>query len=173
MAEGRRAIYPGSFNPPTIAHLELSRAVRNQRDCSVVVWSLTKLPLGKEGVRRPTIAERATVLQRVAARVDWLEVQVTEQQLLADIAQGFEVVVMGADKWHQINEIQWYGSEAERDAAIAALPEIAVGPRPPYETPADLALALTGVAHVSSSAARQGAVDLMLPEARASGLWRL
>lgn len=167
----RRAVYPGSFNPPTVAHLALSRAVAEQRSCDVVVWSLSTSPLGKEDVEHPTVAERAAVLRDITARYDWLDVQVTDRRLLSDIAMGFDVIVMGADKWHQINEPRWYDHVFDRDAAIAALPEIAVGPRPPHPTPTLHAVDLADLGHVSSTAARAGAVDQMLPEARASGLW--
>jgi hypothetical protein len=74
---------------------------------------------------------------------------------------------MGADKWAQINEVGWYRDRAERDAAIAALPDIAVAPRPPHPLPSWAALDVEQHhANVSSSLARNGAVDLMLPQAK-------
>ncbi len=168
----RRAVYPGSFNPPTIAHLDLSRAVVEQRKVAVVVWSLSRLALGKDDIGGPTIDERFAVMQDVADEYPWLEVQVTDDQLLSDIAAGFDVVVMGADKWIQISELQWYsGSEAERDAALASLPELAIAARPPHSAPKEHEVELEGVELISSTAARAGADHLMLPHARSSGLW--
>jgi hypothetical protein len=167
----RRAVYPGSFNPPTIAHLELSAVVRDQRNVDVVVWTLSRRTLGKDQEARPTIDERAAVLRTIAARFDWLEVEITEDQLLTDIGRGFDVIVMGADKWKQIQSLEWYRDVDERDAALASLPEIAVGPRPPHRAPPQHLVDLSGVEHVSSTAARAGNQHLMLPEARASRLW--
>ncbi|NNF54865.1 MAG: hypothetical protein HKN03_10530 [Acidimicrobiales bacterium] len=168
----RRAVYPGSFNPPTIAHLDLSQAVIEQRSVDVVVWSISRVALGKESHDGPTVEERFVVMNQVAKEYPWLEIQVTDAQLLADIAQGFDVLIMGADKWEQINELQWYGGDsAARDAALAALPELAIASRQPHVAPAEYEIQLEGVELVSSSAARAGAHHLMLPHARASGLW--
>ncbi len=168
----RRAVYPGSFNPPTIAHHDLSRAVCDQRGIDVVVWSLSVTTLGKEDVTRPSVEERFELLTEVVAGVEWLDVQLTQHQLLTDIADGFDLVVMGADKWEQINEIKWYGNDpAARDRAIASLPELAVAPRPPHSTPASHVLDFSEMGLVSSTAARAGAHHLMLPQARASGHW--
>ncbi len=167
----RRAVYPGSFNPPTIAHLELSAVVRDERNVDVIVWTLSRRTLGKDPEARPTIDERAAVLRTIAAPYDWLEVQITEAQLLADIARGFDVIIMGADKWAQIHSLEWYRDADDRDAALASLPEIAIGPRPPHRAPPEHLVDLSGVEHVSSTAVRAGNHDLMLPEARASRLW--
>ncbi len=168
----RRAVYPGSFNPPTIAHLDLSHAVVEQRNVDVVVWSLSRVALGKEDHDGPTVEERFIVMKQVAKEYPWLEIQVTDAQLLADIAQGFDVLVMGADKWEQINELRWYhGDSAARAAALAALPELAIASRLKHVAPAEFEIHLEGVELVSSTAARAGADHLMLPHARASGLW--
>lgn len=167
----RRAVYPGSFNPPTIAHLDLGEAVREQRNVDIIVWSLSTITLGKDGDVHPSIRERAIVLEAIAKEYEWLEVQVTDAQLLTDIAAGFDVLIMGADKWEQINKSEWYGAEEARDRAIAALPELAIAPRPPHRAPPGYLVNFTNNELVSSTAAREGADYLMLPHAKASGLW--
>lgn len=172
----RVGVYPGSFNPPTIAHLALSEAARHQRELERVVWSISRTALAKEAVDHPRFEHRLGVLREVAAGVSWLEIVVTEARLLVDIAEGFDLVIMGADKWAQINEPHWYGSEEARDAAVAALPEVAVAARPPHDVPARFLLDTEDHhRHVSSTKARAGAVDLMLDPARAfaehSGAW--
>jgi len=167
----RKAVYPGSFNPPTVAHLDLSIAVIEQRNVDMIVWSLSRMTLGKDAEGHPTIDERHEVLAHVAQDYPWLEVQVTEDQLLSDIAVGFDVLIMGADKWAQINQVEWYATVDERDAAIAALPELAIAPRPPHPVPDALSVRFENNERVSSTAARAGAHHLMLPQARASGLW--
>lgn len=172
----RIGIYPGSFNPPTIAHLALSSAAVEQHDLDRVVWSISRTALAKEAVDHPRFEHRLDVLQQVALDVPWLEIAVTEAQLLVEIADGYDVLIMGADKWVQINEPHWYGGEAARDAAMAALPDVAVAPRPPHEVPPKLLLETEDHHHeVSSSKARAGAVQLMLPQAQTfaeiSGAW--
>ena len=108
------------------------------------------------------------MLEAVADGHHWLEARVTDELLLADIATGYDVVIMGADKWHQIQEIDWYRDETERNAAIAALPEVAVAPRHPLVVPDGLRLevAMETTAGISSTEARGGRVDLMAEAAR-------
>ena len=50
---------------------------------------------------------------------DDLAVGSTPQSLLADIADGYDVVVLGADKWHQVLDPDWYGGPADRDGPSA------------------------------------------------------
>lgn len=176
MSRRRVGIYPGSFNPPTTAHLALSEAAVNQHRLDQVVWSVSRTALAKETVDHPAFEHRLDVLQQVALDVPWLEIAVTEAQLLVEIADGYDLLIMGADKWAQINEPHWYGGDAARDAAIAALPDVAVASRPPHDVPARLLLQTKDHHHgVSSSKARAGAVDLMLPQAKSfaetSGAW--
>jgi hypothetical protein len=171
----RRAAFPGSFNPPTVAHLAMAEAAVRQCSVDAVDFVLSQSALGKETVVRPTVDERAEVLRGVAASRPWLGVVVTEHQLLVDIAEGFSLLVLGADKWEQVLDPVFYGgSIAQRDAALARLPPLAVARRLSHAVPESTwRVTLLDVAHddVSSTAARAGAVDLMLPEARASGLW--
>ena len=157
-----RACYPGSFDPLTIAHVAIADAVREQCRVERVSFVLSERTLGKDAGQR-AVAQRAEALR--SAQVDrwWLEVEVTAAQLLVDIAFGFDWLVLGADKWNQICEPQWYGSETARDAALAGLPRLALVERHGHETRAlpDGALLLKlpdpALKHVSSSAVRSGA----------------
>ena len=74
---------------------------------------------------------------------------------------------MGADKWAQVNDPRYYGDdERARDDAVAALPELAIAPRPPFAVPQDAALSLPPEhAAVSSSAVRAGERAWMSPAA--------
>ena len=163
----RRGVFPGSFNPPTTAHLAISEAVLDQHRLDVLVWSVSRVALAKESVQRPRLADRITVLESVAASLDWLEISVTEAQLLSEIAAGFDVIVMGADKWQQIHDPVFYGNDpARRDASIAALPTVAIAARPPHDCPAEGVLDLPEwVGAVSSTQARTTDLALMVPEA--------
>jgi hypothetical protein len=165
----RVGIYPGSFNPPTTAHVAIAAAARHQRHLDRVVLAHSHQVLGKDTVERPLFRHRAEVLEAVAAEHPRLDALVTDKRLLADIAEGYHLVVMGADKWHQIHELQWYDhDQSTRDATLARLPEVAIAPRPPLEVPPGLILDLPieVVEGVSSTAARNGGLDLMAPAAR-------
>ena len=164
----RIGVYPGSFNPPTTAHLAIAAAACQQRGLDRVHLAHSQRVLGKDEVERPLFRHRVEVLETVAAEHEWLEAIVTEAKLLVDIAEGYDVVIMGADKWHQIQELSWYDDADDRDAAMARLPEQAVAPRHPLAVPDGFELDLpTHVIHgVSSTEARAGRLDLMADAAR-------
>lgn len=169
--------YPGSFDPPTVAHLAIAEAA--VRACSLerVDLVLSASALGKEGRHHVEVDDRARVLEAVAATRPWLGVVVTRSRLLVDIAAGYDVLVMGADKWAQVVDPAWYGTAEARDDALARLPTVAVAPRPGWPVPAGV-VALTldeGHAQVSSTAVRAGDRHLMVAEAaalaEATGAW--
>jgi hypothetical protein len=119
----------------------------------------------------PPFEERVAAVERVAATRPWLGVVVTDHQLLADIADGYDVVILGADKWAQIQELDFYGGSARaRDAALGRLPEIAFVPRPPHPVPDGLNVLVVApeLAEVSSTLARGGQRHLIVPEALVS-----
>ncbi len=173
----RRAVYPGSFNPPTVAHLHIARAALDLCGLDRVDLAVSRRALGKEDVDRPRFDERLHVLEQVVAGRGWLGLVVTNAQLLVDIAAGYDAVVMGADKWAQVNDPVFYGGCSNaRDDAVARLPRPIVVPRPPHPTPAAYALEVDpALGEVSSSAVRNGATAWMLPEAATfdaeSGAW--
>lgn len=154
----RVGCYPGSFNPATIAHIAVAEAAWQQCGLDRVDLVLSRVTLGKESIEGPTVDERAETLRVLLIPRPWLGVVVTDAQLLSDIAAGYEVLVMGADKWAQINEAQWYPSDSAKEAALARLPKIAVAARPPHEPPGHAVLLETSrqLWAVSSTAVRAG-----------------
>lgn len=170
---GRRGVFPGSFNPPTTAHLSIATAARSQHELELVELVLSRTALGKPDPVGPNVEQRARVLRQLARRLRWLSVRVTDAQLLAEIAEGADVLILGADKWHQIHDPCFYGgSAAERDAAIARLPTVAIAPRDGLDVPEAARLQVgEDLEGVSSTVARAGRSEVMLPEAIAAGLW--
>jgi hypothetical protein len=173
----RVGVYPGSFNPPTIAHIAIAAAAREQRSLDRVVLVVSRSPINKEHVDRPLFEHRLDVLRAEAAHRRWLDVEITDARLLVDIACGYDVLVMGADKWAQVNDPAYYDDDpAARDVALAALPALAIAPRPPFTVPPEHSL-IVDAAHVvvSSSEARTGSTEWMAPAARAfdrrTGAW--
>jgi nicotinic acid mononucleotide adenylyltransferase len=171
-------VYPGSFNPVTTAHIAIAQAAIEQHRLDRVDLAVSRTALAKEDVVHPRFEHRIEVLERAATQHGRLAVVVTEQQLLVDISQGYDVVIVGADKWWQIQDVSWYGNdEAARDAAIAALPTVAVASRGHLAVPDAQALVVDdGLTDgVSSTAARSGSIELMAPAARrfaeATGAW--
>lgn len=164
----RIGAYPGTFNPPTIAHLAVADAARTQRGLDRVVLVLSTRPIDKEHVDRPTFAHRLDVLQAIADASDGrLAVAVTDKRLLVDIAEGYDVLIMGADKWAQVNNPAYYDNgPVARDRAVAALPELAIARRAPFTLEPAHQLDMDD-AHepVSSTGARQGIREWMTSEA--------
>jgi nicotinic acid mononucleotide adenylyltransferase len=172
----RRGCFPGSFNPPTVAHLAIAAAARAHAGLDCVDLVVSRRPLGKDEVMVPTFDDRIAVLEAIATARPWLAVSVTDAVLLADLSRGYDVLVVGADKWAQVRDAAWYESTDVRDAAVASLPRVLVVPRPGFETDgAEVLRVHDDHADVSSTAARNGRTDLMLPEAAAfdsaTGAW--
>ena len=158
-----RGAYPGTFDPPTIAHLAIAEAARAQCGLAGVDLILNPNPLGKSGMR--PLETRVAMLEAVASTRPWLRAVVTDELHLADIAKGYDVLILGADKWSQVLDPDFYGSEYERDEAVARLPQLAVAPRHDYAIPSACVVLSVDLSHVSSTAARAGRTDLVLPEA--------
>jgi nicotinamide-nucleotide adenylyltransferase len=170
----RVGVYPGSFNPPTVAHLALARAALEAGDLDRIDLAVSEVPLGKEDVTVPSLDDRIAVLEAVAATRLWLGVRRTPYRLLADIAEGYDALVVGADKWGQLVDPVWYDdSVAQRDRALARLPTVLVVPRPPYPgpDPGDDRWIVIDIdprhADVSSTEVRAGRTEWMAPEAAA------
>lgn len=178
----RVGVYPGSFNPPTVAHLAIAEEALRVGGLDRVDLVVSQSPLGKPAVTVPSLEDRLSVLRQVAGNRRGLGVRLTTDQLLADIAAGAAAVVLGADKWAQVVDPVWYGgSEAARDEAAARLPLALVAPRPPYALPSPVpgrVLPLNIAEHlfeVSSTAVRAGRREWMAAEAAAfderTGAW--
>ena len=160
-----RAAYPGTFDPPTVAHLAIAEATLATGAVDAVDLVVNRAPLGKPSALALDV--RLAMLEAVAATRPWLGVVVTDHQLLADIADGYDLLVLGADKWAQVVDERWYASPAARDAAVARLPRIAVARRGDLELPDGCLVLDVELPDVSSTAARAGRVDLVPPECRA------
>jgi nicotinic acid mononucleotide adenylyltransferase/predicted RNA-binding protein with PIN domain len=168
MNAGRRGVYPGSFDPPTIAHAAIAEAAVRAGQLDHLDLAISRDALGKDAASQRPLAARLAALERLTESRPWLHVIVTDARLIADIAAGYDAVVMGADKWAQVRDPAWYGEDpAERDAALARLPRVLVAPRPGFTVEGAEALELPEhLGEVSSTAAREGSHHLIPPEAR-------
>lgn len=167
----RVGAYPGTFDPPTVAHLAVAEAALQQGGLDALHLVVSRSPLGKSP-SVPSFEDRVAVLEAVAASRPWLSVRVTDRRLIAEVAAGYDAVVMGMDKWLQVLDPAWYGgSQAERDAALSALPEVLLalrdGAPPVGALPDRVRLLDIHPAHgpVSSTLVRAGRVEWMLEEA--------
>jgi len=161
-------VFPGSFDPLTVAHLAIAEAAVERAQLDRVDLALSVHALGKDADAQASAETRAAAIRRAARTRPWLGVVLTDAQLVAEIAAGYDVVVMGADKWAQVNDPAWYGGDpAARDAAVSSLPRVLVAPRPGFEVVGAEALDVEPhYAHVSSTRARAGEHHLVAPDAR-------
>ncbi len=167
----RRGVYPGSFNPLTLAHLEIARIARDVHRLDEVDLVVSSVALDKPTPPGPPLDDRIELIRADLAEHDWLSVHRTDDQLIVDIAVGYDVVIMGADKWEQVNDVRYYESAQARDDALARLPTLAVARREGSSVADDIALPLSErLQRMSSSAARAGKREDMAPEA--SKRWR-
>ena len=179
------AVYPGSFDPPTIAHLAITEAALDH--VASVRLVLSERALGKDVPAGGTSVEvRRSVLRSAVRDRPEVDVAVTAARLVVDIAEeaGADAVVVGSDKWSQVTDPAWYGgSVAARDAVLARLPvvllvprvgggpaQVEAVPRPAGVEVVRLELPVE-LRTVSSTRARAGEDHLMVEAARASGHW--
>ena len=157
----RRAAFPGTFDPLTTGHLAIADAAHAELDLDLVDLVISLDPIGKEATA--SVEERLDVIARQRGRRPWLAGRATAHRLVADIADGYDVVVLGADKWLQLHDMSYYGSAEAMAAALARLPAVAVAPRAGVALPPDLAAHVLDVPEefhqVSSTAVRAGRDD--------------
>jgi nicotinic acid mononucleotide adenylyltransferase len=128
-AGGLVGVYPGSFDPLTVAHLAVADAAVSALGLARLDLAISVDALGKGHLGRSTVDRRVAAIERAGWTRPWLRATAVTAQLVADVAEGYDAVVMGADKWAQVLDPDWYGGEAGRDAAVARLPRVAVAPR--------------------------------------------
>lgn len=128
------AVLPGSFNPPTGAHILLAeRALREGFDCVLLV--LARTTVGKEA--GGLIPEDRVLALRLAARSSGLVPAVCSAGLYCDQAEavarafpGADVAfLVGSDKIVQIFEDRWYEDRDESLRRFFQAARLLVSPR--------------------------------------------
>lgn len=124
---GRVGILPGSFNPPTSAHVELARAARQRFRLDCVVFSLSSVIVDKERAGGLCEEDRLLLLDLIAQGRDGLGSAVTNRGLYSDQVLGFRALlgrktsiyfIVGMDKVLQIFDAKYYD---DRGAALQTL----------------------------------------------------
>ncbi len=130
-------MYPGSFDPPTIAHVHLAETAIAQLGLDRVDFALSARTLGKDDSRLRPIDDRMAELTAISSGNARIGVTMTPHSLVADIAEGYEVIILGADKWHQVLDPVWYAGPDARNEALQRLPLVALAARPPWTMPGE------------------------------------
>lgn len=136
-------VFPGSFNPPTLAHLAMLRQARKFASRRGGHWqvyaAMSKQIVDKEAVERMTLLDRVVLLEHVLERhVRRAGILLLNRGLYVEQAQGIRAAfprvrrlyfLMGFDKIVQILDPRYY---ADRDAALRelfGLAQLLVAPR--------------------------------------------
>ena len=165
-----RAVYPGSFNPPTIGHIAIVNSAIDHFGISELHLAISTVALGKEKLTVPSVADRVEILRRSLNQIPEASVLETRKQLIADIAEGYDLVILGADKWAQLHDLSFYRNQTHMAECLRRLPKLAVAPRNNIEVPQGILLAVPDeINSVSSSQVRRGKFEWMTREAYAMG----
>lgn len=125
-APRRVAVFPGAFNPPTLAHLMLATTVRDL-GFDVVAFALATRTIDKEDARGLAVEERLALLAAMAAGEERLGALVQNRGLYAEQALAVRsawpvlddlAFVVGMDKVAQIFEPRYY---ADYERSLATL----------------------------------------------------
>ena len=131
------ALLPGSYNPPTVAHLELA-GIGLERGADAVLFCLATRTIDKEVVSGAALEDRLLLLELTAARAPRFGVLLLNRGLYVDQAAAVRsafpavrdvVFLVGYDKIVQIFDPRYYD---DRDAALECLFRLArflVAPR--------------------------------------------
>ena len=126
---GRVGILPGSFNPPTLAHLELARAARRRFDLDHVVFSLSSAIVDKERLEGLCREDRLLLMGLLAREHPWTAVAVINRGLYSEQAPAFRAsfgdaaglwFIVGMDKVLQIFDPKYYDDRARALDALFA-----------------------------------------------------
>ncbi len=124
---GRVGVLPGSFNPPTVAHLELARAARRRFELDTVAFSLGSVIVDKERVEGLCREDRLLLLALLTADDVRAAAVVVNRGLYSEQAPAFRACfghdadlwfIVGMDKVLQIFDPRYY---EDRDAALDTL----------------------------------------------------
>lgn len=156
-SERLRAVFPGSFDPPTEAHVAIALAALHQLNLHRFDFAVSKDALGKSPGSQAPLEDRVRILLDITQRDPRLGILVTPDRLLSDISQSYDFLVIGEDKLSQLRDPEFYESIEEMEAKLRLLPELVVVPRGTSKTLPHRLLSLkVDISAVSSTKVRAG-----------------
>lgn len=123
----RIGVLSGSFNPPTLAHVELGARAREVFGLDRVVFTLSRVTVDKPELEGLFLEDRLLLLSLVAREVGWASVAATNRGLYCEQASAMRSLfgkeprlyfIVGMDKVRQIFDPVYY---EEREKALLAL----------------------------------------------------
>ena len=123
----RVGILSGSFNPPTIAHIELARRAKELFGLDMSFFTLSRVTVDKEKIEGLILEDRLLLLSLIAKNLGWAGVAVANRGLYYEQARAFRSLlgnsarisfIVGLDKLFQIFDVHYY---QDREAALRVL----------------------------------------------------
>lgn len=163
-----RIAYPGSFDPPTIAHIEIALGALELPSVTRLDFVLSTDPFTKSSPPLLNVDERIEVLGEVIRRDHRLGISTSSSRLIADLSRGYDAVIMGTDKFIELHDLQFYESPQDMMGRLQQLAPIIVVRRGSDTTPLppdviDLVIDVH-LREVSSTRVRAGEEQLAAPE---------
>ncbi len=126
-APGRVGIISGSFNPSTLAHIELARCAKDRFQLDQVFFTLSRITIEKEKVEGLTLEDRMLLVWAIAEELSWASLALVNKGLYFEQACAFRSLlgnktriffIVGMDKVLQIFDPRYY---QDRDQALKVL----------------------------------------------------
>jgi len=123
----RVGILSGSFNPPTLAHIELARQAKQTFKIDHILFTISRVTIDKERVEGLSLEDRLLLLSLIADEEGSTSVAVVNRGLYFEHAKAFRSLlgsksriffVVGMDKVVQIFDPRYY---QDRNAALKSL----------------------------------------------------
>jgi nicotinic acid mononucleotide adenylyltransferase len=130
-----RIAYPGSFDPPTTAHIEIALSALQLPSATKLDFVLSTDPFAKDSPPTLSLDERIDILHDVTHRDQRLGVSTSPARLIADLSQGYDAVLMGTDKFIQLHDLRFYESPQDMMGRLQQLAQLIVVRRGDDTTP--------------------------------------
>ncbi|MCZ6622385.1 MAG: hypothetical protein O7C72_10900, partial [Deltaproteobacteria bacterium] len=123
----RIGILAGSFNPPTLAHIELARRAKQTFKIDHILFTISRVTIDKERVEGLSLEDRLLLLSLIAEEEGSASVAAVNRGLYFEHALAFRSLlgtqsriyfIVGMDKVIQIFDPSYY---QDRDAALKIL----------------------------------------------------
>jgi nicotinic acid mononucleotide adenylyltransferase len=133
----RIAVLSGSFNPPTLAHLELGRRARRLFNLDRVLFAISRVTIDKERVEGLLLEDRLALLSHIATE-EGGGLALVNRGLYFEQARAFRgalgknpslFFIVGMDKLLQIFDARYYRSRDEALGVLFTEATLLVAPR--------------------------------------------
>ncbi|MGC8480705.1 MAG: hypothetical protein ACP5PJ_04090 [Acidimicrobiales bacterium] len=163
-----RIAYPGTFDPPTIAHIDIALGALELPSVTRLEFVLSTDPFPKSSPPLLNLEERIEILGEVIRRDHRLGIATSSSRLITDLSRGYDAVIMGTDKFIELHDLRFYESPQDMMGRLQQLAPLIVVRRGSDTTPIPAGVINLVIdvhlREVSSTQVRAGHEELAAPE---------